>query len=296
MKNLNTTSTFSENILPAASGNYGVGTQVYAFSEGNFGTLRADTGYISDLYISGTSMYIGSSNITENVTGGIDVDKVGIKGDIGLSFNSLGTMWPFKYEVLDTGVRFNLSTGAEELVVDGVTVSSRKINGEIVTTGNITGRDVFPDASGSRDVGAPATSYANVYADDIYSSHDKVIGDNHFVVTIASSGAWGCAEAIPIWQAPRGNAVTIKEVRATAMGSSTPTYTFNIEERAWTSLNSAGTDLFGSDQIADSDGVKITGLSNEGIAAGAHLVFTAAASADSGTVNYVTVAGYYTID
>ena len=165
------------------------------------------------------------------------------------------------------------------------------VSGNLVMAGELT-----PDASGLRDVGTQAVAFSEGNFDTLRVAQDKLSGDHHFVTTIASSGTWGCAEVIPIWQAPRGSTVTINEVRATALGTSTPTYTFNIEERAWTSLNSAGTDLFGADQTATSGGVIITGLSNEGITAGAHLVFTADASADSGTVNYVTVAGYYTID
>ena len=165
-----------------------------------------------------------------------------------------------------------------------------------LNTTSVFSENLVPSASGTQNTGTQSLPFDEGNFDVLRVGHDKLLGDNHFTVTIASSGTWGCTEAIPIWQAPRDKTVTIKEVKAVAMGTSTPTYTFNIEERPWSSLNSAGTDLFASDVTATSGGITITGLSNEGIAAGAHLVLTAAASADSGTVNYVTVAGYYTVD
>ena len=49
MKNLNYTSTFSEDILPSASGVCALGTAEKAFSSGNFVDIRGDIAYVSDL-------------------------------------------------------------------------------------------------------------------------------------------------------------------------------------------------------------------------------------------------------
>ena len=127
-------------------------------------------------------------------------------------------------------------------------------------------------------------------------SGDKVLADPnlHFSVTIVDDGDWN-NEALPIWQAPNDKAVTIKSVRATAMGT-TPTLTYNIEERAWAGLASAGTDIYGSDQAADADGEIETAFSNASIAAGAHLVFTTGAGAETNTVTLIQITVYYQED
>jgi hypothetical protein len=78
------------------------------------------------------------------------------------------------------------------------------------------------------------------------------------------------------------------------MGSDTPALAFNLEERAYASLNSAGTDVFASDQTADEDGIEINSFSNAEIAANAHVVFTTGTSAESGTVDRIHVTVYYT--
>jgi len=120
---------------------------------------------------------------------------------------------------------------------------------------------------------------------------------SQFTFTIPSDASWD-SEAVPVFQVPKDMAITIVQVDAAVLGSGTPTLTFNLEERAWASLASAGTDVFSSDQIADADGIQISGatLSNAGIAAEAHLVFTTGASAQGGTVEQITVTVYYRRD
>jgi len=115
-----------------------------------------------------------------------------------------------------------------------------------------------------------------------------------FTVTIEDNGAWA-NRTTPIWQA--GDVpITIVEVRHTVIGSSTPTLAFNLEERAYGSLNSAGTDVFSSDQTADGGGEIETSFSNAGIAADAHLVFDTDAAPEGGSVDAITITVHYTED
>jgi hypothetical protein len=90
-------------------------------------------------------------------------------------------------------------------------------------------------------------------------------------------------DVFPMWQFE--TAVTITKVTGTILGGTS--FTFNIEERSATTLNSVGTDVMTSDLAADQDGENTTTLSNAGIALGAFIVL--AASAISGTVNQVVV-------
>lgn len=199
-----------------------------------------------------------------------------------------------------------------------------RINGVAVGSGTGDITDVWTDAGGdvsaltagagdtfdatNADSSVPVTVGANETVDAVgemtYDTTDKVLvvydgtsakvlaaPTEHVTATIADDGAWD-AEAVPIWQAPTDMAVTITEIRATCMGS-TPVLTYNLEERAWASLGSAGTDVYAADQTADGDGESETAFSNASIAAGAHLVFTTGASSESGTVDLITLTIYY---
>ncbi len=87
------------------------------------------------------------------------------------------------------------------------------------------------------------------------------------------------------------------EVHADALGSSTPSLTFNIEVRGPATLNTAGSDLFASDQAAVGAGIDITTLqNNSNVAATSHLVFTTATTAESGTVDAIAVTVWYRMD
>lgn len=79
------------------------------------------------------------------------------------------------------------------------------------------------------------------------------------------------------------------KVTAQAIGSDTPTLDFNIEERAFGSINSAGTDIFSADQTATGAGITVTNFSNIEIAANANLVLTTGASPDTGTVTGIAI-------
>lgn len=116
-----------------------------------------------------------------------------------------------------------------------------------------------------------------------------------FTVTISSDASWD-SEAYPIWQAPADKGITIRSVYAAVMGGTSVTY--NIEERSWASLGSAGTDIYSSDQAADTNGeIEVANTINNAIIdATDHLVFTTGSSAASGAVDAITITVYYTIN
>jgi hypothetical protein len=114
-------------------------------------------------------------------------------------------------------------------------------------------------------------------------------------VTIDYDGDWD-SEEIPLMDLS-DVACTITAVRSSVLGSSTPTLTFNIEERPWgTDITPAGTVITSSAMTADADGLEQTSFSNAGIAAKAHLVLTTGASAASGTVDALVITIDYTKD
>lgn len=126
---------------------------------------------------------------------------------------------------------------------------------------------------------------------------ERVIAHDIFQVNfnVADDGDW-TNERVPIWQAPRDMAVTIVEVRAAAMGSSTPTLDYNIQERAEGSINSEGTNIYTSTVTADGDGDNQTSFDNAAIAAGAYLIFSTTGTAQGGTVDFLVGTVYYRKD
>jgi hypothetical protein len=143
--------------------------------------------------------------------------------------------------------------------------------------------------------------YRNTTSNEYFGSNLHLVGaaagsgsaTKYISFTVASDGTWD-NEAVPIFQT--AVAITISQVDAAVLGSTTPILTYNIEERASASLNSAGTDIYASDQTADGDGEVETSFSNAAIAAGAHLVLTTGSTAESGTVDYITGFITYTED
>jgi hypothetical protein len=108
-------------------------------------------------------------------------------------------------------------------------------------------------------------------------------------------GDWD-SEEIPVIDFP-DVACTITAIRASVLGTTTPTLTFNLEERPWgTDITTAGTVITSSAMVADADGLEQTSFSNAGMAAKAHLVLTTGSSAASGTVNSLVITIEYTVD
>jgi len=119
----------------------------------------------------------------------------------------------------------------------------------------------------------------------------------HISFTILYNGTSWASLVIPIWQAPLAESVTITTIDATIQGSgAAPALAYNLEERAYAGLASAGTDVLTTDASADADGTESTSFANAGIAAKAHLVFTTGATPETDTVTAITVTVYYTVD
>lgn len=150
-----------------------------------------------------------------------------------------------------------------------------------------------PTVNAAGEVAVDTSGHAQLIMGD---EHDtaRVIAEPNFVVTfvIPDDGDWD-SEAVPGPVLSHDSACTIYMIRATAIGSSTPTLTYNLEERAYASLNSAGTDVFAADVIADGDGLQSTSFNNASIAAGSPLFFTTGSSAESGTVTAVHITIVY---
>jgi hypothetical protein len=106
-------------------------------------------------------------------------------------------------------------------------------------------------------------------------------------VTLEFDGSWD-NESWPLGlQLPLSGAMTLYDVYAYAIGSSTPTLTFNLEERAAATINTAGVDIFGAPVTATAAGAHLTTFANAGLAAGSHIWWKTGAAAETGTVDEV---------
>lgn len=96
-------------------------------------------------------------------------------------------------------------------------------------------------------------------------------------------------ETLPGWKVPAN--ITITKISAYTNAN---TVTFNVEERAATTPNTAGTDVLTSDLIADSDQQESTTFSNAGIAVNTWLVPSVTSA--SGAIALFSVTVTYTIN
>lgn len=119
-----------------------------------------------------------------------------------------------------------------------------------------------------------------------------------FTVVIGTATEGWNNNAIPIWQAPKDTAITITQVDATAFSVAASTLQFQLDERAFGSLNSAGTNVFSvAAASAPWTGASYSSFANAGIAARASLVLTTpTAAAEAGTVKDVSITVYYQKD
>jgi hypothetical protein len=137
----------------------------------------------------------------------------------------------------------------------------------------------------------PTTLITNLNADLLDGLHDTSFvkkADTHSLTFVLDTPV--AADVFPMKQFPY--AVTITKVTGTVLAGTS--FTFNIEERSATGLNSAGTDVITSELAADQNGESTTTFSNAGIAANAFLVL--AGSGLSGVVKQITVMVEYTIN
>lgn len=102
-------------------------------------------------------------------------------------------------------------------------------------------------------------------------------------VVVDTDGDWD-GQVKSLGQAPADMGIEILEVRATTFSTNSGTLGYMLEERAYGSLNSAGTDIFAADQEADTDGEIETSFSNPGISAAAFVALVCGTGAETGTV------------
>lgn len=111
--------------------------------------------------------------------------------------------------------------------------------------------------------------------------------------TVGKGATWA-GISIPLFQVPKDYAIKLTRMDAVVLGSSTPTLTFNIEERAFDSINDVGTDILTIDPIADADGLSVVVFDNEVISANSYLVLVPTGETpESGTVDSITITLYF---
>ena len=221
----------------------------------------------------------GTTTIGNDLTATGDLTVTG--DDITMTTNTAG------YVMVADGTNYNpvAVSGDVTMAGDGATTVN-----DLTITGETAGDVLYFDGTNWVRLGIGTASQV-LQTNATATAPEWVSKDvERFTFTIYNDGNWD-NEAVPVWNAPINGTITIIQVNATLIGGTS--LDFNIEERAWTSLASAGTDI-GSDLSAVTGGVESTTFTNSGIANKAHLVFTTGTSAATGTVDIITVTVYYT--
>ncbi len=138
--------------------------------------------------------------------------------------------------------------------------------------------------SGTKFLATNDTSTMWVNNLDVYSTY----------FCIADDGNWD-NESIPICEIKKNTTVTILQVDSVAIGTTSPTLTFHINERNWGNYNSSGTNITTTDIVADFDGTVITSFSNSSIAIQSGLFLTTGVGAESGQVDYIMGTIFWTV-
>lgn len=144
-----------------------------------------------------------------------------------------------------------------------------------------TGETAFDTTSGQ------LITYDGQFAQVVGASTQSV------TVTISSGSGWN-GLSIPVWRTPVSESVNINQIRAETLASGT-TVLFQLDERAFGSINSAGSSLFSvAYSTANNTGVTTLSLSDSSIAAGSSLVLTTpSAGASAGSPTMLTFTIYY---
>lgn len=259
----------SSGVVSALTGSQG--DIIYASGSNTFTTLAKDTN--STRYLSNT----GSSNnpawaqiaLTTGVTGTLPVTN----GGTGFATASQGDL--IYGSAADTFSKLSKDTNSTRYLSNQGSSNNPSWN-QVNLANGVTGN--LP--VGNLNSGTSASSTTFWRGDATWSAVDR---DKSAIVL--DDGNWN-SEAYPLMQM-RG-AGTITKVRATSMGSSTPVLNFNLQKRSLSTLASSGTNVFSSDQTADSDGQSYTSFSSAGFSDGDFIVLTTpSSSASSGTVDLV---------
>lgn len=160
--------------------------------------------------------------------------------------------------------------------------------------------DITVSSSGTAwnvDAGALGDEYAGIAEADTNDAQTTKIDQNTSDITALEALkdtlaiGWGIMDTVtvtdlPGWKVPYD--VTIIEISSFTDSN---TVTFNLEERAETTPNTAGTDVLSADQVADNDQQEATSFSNAGLAKDTWLVPSVSATGDASlfsiTVRYV---------
>lgn len=163
-------------------------------------------------------------------------------------------------------------------------------SGGVATVDNVVAANV---AAGSLGSSVIASSIAVASINNTHAESGYVIlqATQCYTISVSSGSTWDNI-AIP---GPRKRfAYTIRSVIGVV--NSGTSVNFNLEERASGSEASAGTDVFSSDQTADTNNIIVTSFSNSGIATDAKLYLTTGSSAATGDVEFLSVDVCYTQD
>lgn len=114
-----------------------------------------------------------------------------------------------------------------------------------------------------------------------------------FTVTITSGTGWN-GLTIPVWTAPLADSPTVLEIDAQSLPAGT-TVLYRLDERAFGSINSAGSNLFSIGySTANATGVTTSSFNDSSIAAKSSIVLTTpSSSASAGNPDAMTVTVYY---
>lgn len=114
------------------------------------------------------------------------------------------------------------------------------------------------------------------------------------VTVTISSGTGFNGLSIPVWRTPTNTAVTVVKILAETLAAGT-TVLYQLDERAFGSINSAGSSIFSvAFSTANNTGVTTTSFSDSALATQASLILTTpAAGASAGSPTALTFTIYY---
>lgn len=208
------------------------------------------------------------------------------------------------YNVEPATVTFNLAKGVigTTATFSGPALSTFTYGlsvGSLTVTGAGDGGAIFTISGSTYGVVSSTAAIPSTHL-LIMNSTNYTLGDGGLIlstqtVTVTiSSGTGFNGLSIPVWRAPTNTAVTIVKILAESLASGT-TVLYQLDSRAFGSINSAGTNTFSvAFSTANNTGVTTTSFSNASISANNSLVLTTpAAAASAGSPTAMTFTLYY---
>lgn len=252
---------------------------VWVYDAGaSIGNINAEAGGLLSLRSTTTTLRVGISTISLMSGGIIDLEST----RVGVSSAA---------PVTTLGVGGGITASSSITANSGFYGPSATI----ATTLNVPNGS-NPTLSAVGDV-AYDTTDGTVLAFDGMSAKVVATATNTAVISISSGTGWNSL-AIPVFTAPNDMAITITKITAETMPAGS-TVTYQLDERAFGSLNTAGTNVFTvSESTANASGNTTTtsGFSNPGIAAGASLCFVTDATGSAGSPTWIKITIFYLKD